>query len=184
MISSVIEEINKGFKKLFETTAGVKIYGLAHTMLRTKGSETELIPALVDHSGEGKYIGIDDTAPVIIYHKSNSITSTIRPSEGFGRDPGGLVNTYNNTLIVYLNRKRLKLLPDELFLFIQAHFPDTFKMDPFTVSIRITNVILNSQQVWASEYQRDFTLPPEANLFAVNYTVESSFKKGCFEKCL
>lgn len=184
MISSVIGEINKGFIKLFETIPGVKVYGLAQTMLRKKGVESELIPALVDLTGEGKYIGIDDVSPVIIYHKNNSLATTIDPKKAVGRDTGALVNTYSNSLIVYLNRKRLKLLPDELYLYLQAHMKSGFSMPPFEIVIRQTTVILNSQQVWASEYQRDFTLPPEANLFAVNYTVESSFKKNCFDKCI
>lgn len=184
MISSVIDEINKRFTKLFETVPGVKIYGLAQTMLRKQGSELELIPALVDYIGEGKYIGIDDTAPVIIYHKSNSITSTIDTKRGYGQEVGAIVNTYSNSIIVYLSRKRLQMLPDELFLYLQAAMPSVFKMPPFEIVIKQTTVILNSQQVWASEYQRDFTLPPEANLLAVNYTVESSFKKNCFDKCI
>lgn len=179
MISSVIDEINKGFKKLFETVAGVKIYGLAQTMLK----EGKLIPTIISLTGKEQYAGVDDAHPVIIYHKSNSIQTAIKAG-GKGDDPGPLVNTYSNSLIVYLNRKRLKLLPDELYLYLQAAMPSGFSMPPFEIVIRQTTVILNSQQVWASEYQRDFTLPPEANLFAVNYTVESSFKKNCFDKCI
>lgn len=181
MISHVIAEINKGLTKLFETVAGAKVYGLAQTMLK----DGKYIPALVDNSGEGKYIGIDDVSPVITYHKLNSITSALNKTNSYGDTPGIITNTHNNTIIVYLNRKRLKILPDELFLFIQARIPDSAQLEPFkSISIKITNVILSSEQVWAMEYKRDFTLPPEANLFAVNYTIESSFKKGCFDKCI
>lgn len=180
MISHVIGEINKGLSKLFENVAGAKVYGLAQSMIK----DGKLIPCLVDNTGEGIYIGADNDRPVITYHKNNSITTTLDKTKAFGTSPGAIVNTYANTLIVYLNRKKLKLLPDELFLYIQSAFPDTLKKEPFTISVKITNVILSSTQVWASEYQREFTLPPEANLFALNYTIESSFKKGCFEKCI
>lgn len=180
MISDVINHINTGLKKVFESVPGVKVYGLAQTMIK----DSKFIPALVDHTGEGKYIGIDDGSPVILYHKTNSITSIIDKSKAVGREVGAIVNTYNQTLIVYLNRKKLKLTPDELFLFIQAKFPDTLQKEPFTILVKITNVILSSEQVWASEYKTLFSLPPEANLFALNYTIEGSFKKGCFDRCI
>lgn len=183
MISQVIDKINERLVKLFEATAGARVYGLAQTMFKTQVSETKVYPCLIDHTGEGKDVSVDDRSPVIIYHKSNSIATAIRTQEAYGNSLGSIQNTYSNTLIVYLNRKKIKKLPDEVFLYIQASFPETLAIEPFRVVVRVTNVILNSQQVWASEYQTDFKLPPEASLFAVNYTVESSFQKNCFDKC-
>lgn len=184
MIHEVIHTINQKIIKVFEHIPGAKVYGVAQTMIRRKGDGSEFIPALVDKNGEGKYVGIDDVSPVIIYHKINSITAVLRPSEGYGDSAGKWVNTYNNSLIAYLNRKKLNITPDELFLYLQAAFPEKLKADIFDLNIKFTNVNLSSVQVWAAEYQRDFALATEANLFAVNYTIESSFKKDCFDKCI
>lgn len=183
-MNKAIDEINKRLTALFDEVAGVKIYGAAQTMTRTQGQERIVYPALVDFTGEGIYIGVDNDAPLIIYHKINSISTAIKPKEAYGDDPGAIANTYNNTLIVYIDRERMKMSPEELFMYIQAHFPNPFKIPPFDITVRITNVILNSLQVWASEYQKDFELPPSTSMFAVNYTIESSFKKGCFDKCI
>lgn len=183
MISQVIHDINVELKKLFEKVPGVKVYGLAQTMMRKIGTQTELIPALVDNKGEGTYVGIDDKHPVILYHKTNSINTTIE-NNGRGDSSGSLKNTYRQSIIIYLNRKKLNLLPDELYMHIQAVFPERFIHENVQVSVRFDSVNLSSTQVWAAEYQREFTLPPEANLFAVNYIVETTFKKKCFDKCI
>lgn len=184
MLEQVIDHINKELVKLFESKPGSKVYGLAQSMIRMKGTTPELLPALVDSKGEGKYIGIDDKSPIITYHKTNSISTRLDESKGNGDSLGKVVNTYAQTLIVYLNRKRVNILPDELYIKIQAVFPESFSLSPFQIVIRFTNVILNSTQVLAAEYQSDIKLPPEASLFAINYTIESAYKKGCFEKCL
>jgi hypothetical protein len=183
MISLIIDMINKELEKSFDRA---KIYGLAQSIIRTQGNEQELLPALVDHSGDGVYVGFDDQFPLMIYHKMNSLVSALSSQQGFGNAGPDQVNTYQNTMIVYLDRKKLKKLPDEVYMLIQSVFPEGMNIEPFKrISIRFSNVILNSTQVFASEYQGNrYKLPPEKNLFAINYTIESIFKKGCFDKCL
>lgn len=143
-----------------------------------------LLPCTVDKSGEGVYIGMDNTIPVIIYHKINSISSVIKP-KGTGDALGDIVNTYSNTMIVYMSRKKTGLLPDQLILKIQASLPDFLQFKPYNnIVIRFLNVILNSNQVWASEYGGSkYRLTPESNLFAINYQIETTFAKKCFENC-
>lgn len=181
MINLFIDTINKKFSSL----QGGKIYGLAQSMIRVKSDGLESLPAIVDNDGEGKYIGIDNTLPFIIYHKNNSITTRQVAKAGYGDESGDTVNTYSNTMVVYMNRKKLKIQPDQMFLNLQGSFPDSITHQGFkNIVILIQNVILNSQQVWASEYQNtDFRLQPDSNLFAINYTIESTFKKGCFDTC-
>lgn len=182
MINPIINKINEQLSKVFEG----KIYGLAQSVIRIIGNEAEIIPALVDYEGEGKYVGLDDTYPVIIYHKLNSLKTENAKYKGYGDDNADQVNTYDNSLIVYYDRKKLKKLPDEMYLKIQISVQENLKIDPFkTVSIKFNNVILNSAQVFANEYRGTaYKLAPEKNLIAINYTVESTFKKGCFDKCL
>ncbi|MBA3830065.1 MAG: hypothetical protein H0X33_14080 [Taibaiella sp.] len=174
MLSEIVNEINSTLKPLFN---GGNIYGLAQSIIKNN----QVIPALVDNNGEGKYIGIDNTLPFIVYHKNNSISATDVPGQG---DELNIKNTYSNVLIIYLNRKKTKILPDELFLNIQAN-PFRYKIQPFkNIVIRVQNVILNSQQVWQSEYLgSDYEITPDSNLLAINYTIESTFKRGCFDTC-
>lgn len=182
MISKIINEINESLTASF---TGAKIYGLAQSVIRRSGTEAELLPALVNNDGEAVYVGFDDTHSLMMYHKMNSMSTTDSKYKGYGDATADLTNTYQNTLIVYLDRKKVKKLPDEIYLKIQASIEE-LKIPPFkTVSIKFTNVILNSTQVFASEYQGTrYLLPPEKNLFAINYSIESIFKKGCFDTCL
>lgn len=129
-----------------------------------------------------KHVGIDDKHSVIAWHKLSTITSRLKDGTGRVYDQ---VNTYNNSMVVFVNRKGCSLYPDELLLHIQANMPDGVVMDPYTsVRIMITNTILDSQTVYAQEYEdSDYRLKEEQYLFRINYTVETTFKKGCFKTC-
>lgn len=183
--SVFISTINDQLRPITEKFTGSRVFGLAQSMIRETSGGLELIPALVDKEGEGKYIGIDDTAPITIYHKSNSITVTDKPNSGVGDSRAHKVDTYSNSMIVFMDRKATCLLPDEFLLFIQANLPDEIKIQNYkSVNIRLQNIILNSQQVLASEYQNtEYKIPPRFSLFAINYQIESVFDKSCFATC-
>lgn len=185
MNSTFIDHINSDLTKLFDNYPGSKLYGLAQSVVRRKGDAFELLPATVDKYGEGKWVGLDTTVPIQLYHKAVTLNTVVTTGSGYGDDLGEYQNTYGNTMIVYLNRTKTKLLPDELYLYLQANFPERLSVpDMNRVTIRITSVILNTQTVVNAEYQNTaILLGPEHNLFAVNYTIESVFNKNCFEKC-
>lgn len=183
--SVFISSINDRIKGLTDKWAGSRVFGLAQSMIRDTSGGQELIPAMVDKEGEGKYIGFDDTAPMTIYHKANSITVTEKANTGYGNARSNIANTYANSMIVFMDRKVTGLLPDEFLLFVQANLADDIKVDNYkSVNLRIQNIILNSQQVLASEYQNtEYKIPPRFSLFAINYQIESVFDKSCFATC-
>ena len=183
--SVFISTINEQLRPIADKFAGSRVFGLAQSIIRDVSGGQELIPALVDKEGESKYIGIDDAAPLTIYHKANSIGVTDKSNSGYGDARSHKVDTYFNSMIVFMDRKATNLLPDELLLFIQANLPDEIKITNYkSVNIRIQNIILNSQQVLASEYQNtEYKIPPRFSLFAINYQIESVFDKGCFATC-
>lgn len=176
MIIPIIDALNS----VLDLPGGAIIMGVAESVL--KG--TEYSPWLINKDGEGKYAGFDNTVPVSLYHKVNDVSVSIGKN-GVGDDLGDLINTYNCTCIVYLNRKKTNLTPLELFLSIQNQFPTGMQVMPYKyIVIRFQKVILNSMQVWLQEYQGvQYNLPTDSNLFAINYQIESAFKKGCFIKC-
>ncbi len=176
MIETIIDTINS----TLSLPQGSRVQGVAELVF--KG--TEYSPWLIDKNGEGKYAGFDNTLSVSIYHKINDVTVQAGRN-GFGDDLGDLVNTYNCTLVVYLNRKKTNLTPIELMLSIQNQFPSAMKIKPYqNIVIRFLKVILNSTQIWLQEYQGvAYNLPTDSNLFAINYQIESTFKKGCFINC-
>lgn len=184
-VTKFIEAVNQQILPLVNSFTGGKIYGLAQSMTREAGGVKELLPALVDKEGEGKYVGVDDNSPVIIYHKSNSVTAAEKQNSGVGDLRAWQVYTYSNTMIVFLDRKKTNLLPDEFILFLQANIADGLKVQNYkTVIMRFQNIILNTQQVFASEYQNtQYKVNPGMSLFAINYQIESTFDTRCFDKC-
>lgn len=180
-----ISAINEQINPLVTSFAGAKIYGIAQAIIGKGDTGDELIPCLVDKDGEGKYVGVDDTAPITIYHKSNSISVSDKQNSGTGDSRADKVYLYANTMIVFLDRKKTLLMPDELVLLIQANLADAIKIPNYkSVNVRIQNIILNTQQVFASEYQNTpYKIPPRFSLFAINYQIESTFDKKCFAKC-
>lgn len=170
---------------LTEFIPNLKTFGLAQSIVRTVGSEDELFPGVLNIEGEIEYPGINDVNQMQIYHKIAGVTTTRSTRQGTGDSANDIVNIYQMSIVGFVNTKISKLFPEELFLYIQSNIPDAAKIEPYKyVSIRTTNVILNSQLVFRAEYSGSrFVLPAEMSLFQINYVIESTFKKDCFVKC-
>jgi hypothetical protein len=184
-LTRFIDAINEQITPLFNKWTGVKIHGLAQSMNRDNAGKTETLPALVDKKGEGQYVGIDDKNSVIIYHKGGAMQVQTKPNSGVGDSAGDLVYTYTISMVILIDRKKLEMLPDEIALLIQANLKDQIKIQDYkSVIIRIQNIILNTQQVFSSEYQNTvYKVKPSQSLFVINYQIESTFNKRCFAKC-
>lgn len=182
LLRETIKKINETFKGLLPD---LTVYGLAQSVIRTGGSEDELLPGVIGKDGEITYVGIDDVDSVRIYHRMAGITTTRSQVKGHGDDHNPIINTYQLVMIVYIDNKRSNLYPEELFLFLQANMPDEIKSPPYSkIYVRTTSVITNSQLVFRAEYGGlEIKLPPEKSLFQINYTIETEFKKGCFKEC-
>lgn len=178
-----IISINKELITLVEAFKDADLHGLAQTVSKEQG----FLPALVNHEGEGEFVGIDNDKSIIVYHKNSMLQSAMKNRTGVGDSRGDIVNTYYCAMVVYINRAKAHLLPDELFLYIQANFPETLKVLPYKdIVLRIQNVVLNSQAVLVQEYgdaESSVSLGPEDSLMAINYTIEATFERKCFKKC-
>lgn len=182
-LNNLIEHINKPFENFLQ---GIKLYGLAEAVLRVRGALTETIPGIVGNDGEIKYVGPDDLQSMIIYHKVAALASRESTAvRGVGDQPGAIQNAYSLSMFIWLDRKKTKLRPDELFLYIQANIPFKIEIDPYVqVFTRINSAVLNGQQVYDSEFKGvDYKLPAHQTMLQINYTIESTFKAKCFEKC-
>lgn len=183
LLRSVIGALNE---KLKEVIPGLNAFGLAQTVVRTRGNEEERLPVQVNLKGEGVYVGLDDKDKVRLYHRLSDVTTSVITQGATGDDVGLIQNVYRIAMIVYCNNNRIKIFPEELFLYIQSSLNEMVKpFDPYRlISIRTINVIFNSQLVFTAEYSgAAFKLPPESSLFQINYVIESRHKKNCFAKC-
>ncbi len=134
MVNEIIDVLNHTLDGFMP---GQKVYGLAQTVhYCIQGPVEEYLPALVARDGELTYAGIDDTVPVIIYHKMGGMT-TQQQTRGFGDGVGDVVNTFTMALVVYWSRKRLNVYPHEMVPLIQARFPQLIRDVP---NIKITRI--------------------------------------------
>lgn len=158
--------------------SGFEVFGIATNGYRS--NQAIIYPVSFAKSGEGIYVGVEEI-PVIIYHKCNSLsTETVAPAYGDGE--GKKINRYNMHMVVFVDRKKTGNEPDELFLSLQKVFPANVTVEPYEkVTTNIKNVILNSQQVFNSEYRGiSYFVKPEHALFQVDYTIESVYNPKCF----
>lgn len=182
MISEVLDIINESWKGLH---IDQRLYGLAQTMIRIQGSEREFLPCVVDKTGEGEYVGLDDVYSIIVYHKLNNISSS-QTNKGMGDRFGDIQNNYTLSAFVYWDRKRCNKMPDELLLALQARTPImvTDLQDTKTLRIRITGANTNSFQNYSTEYQgTEFKLAANYNLMKIDYTIETTFNPDCLKDC-
>jgi hypothetical protein len=148
------------------------------------GEGLENIPVIIDKSGNAKPLTVDDKYAIVIYHLLNNITTIKNTRVAYGDSTGEIKNTISGSLIVFSDTGKIKMTTDELFLFLQANWPETLTVTPYSgVKTLINNVILNSRQVWSSQYGIPYGLKLNQHLMQVNYTIESAHKQGCFVNC-
>lgn len=173
-IRDIVTELNKSLTWL---PFGSEANGIAESLLRDEVT----IPVI----GE-KYVGIDDVYPVRIYHRLNSMTSSIKAGTGMGRSVGDQVNVYQLSMVVFLDKPKSNLYPDEFLLYAQAHTPERLILNPYkSVVITFGSVVFDSLLVYRQEYisSDTYRLKEDQFFFKINYSIETTFSKGCFKRC-
>lgn len=165
-IRNIVSEINESLKGVFK---GSKIYGIA---------------TLVEREGKGlpvadeQAVSFDDSYAMQLYHRVQG--ANIAYTTGYGNTQNA-INTYQASMFVFNNEKITNLKTDEIAMIIQS----ALSVHNIT-SVRIlpTQIILNSQQVFATEYRGiPYALNEYQSLMQINYTVEITFKGLCFNLC-
>ncbi len=168
-----------------------KVVGITQSIVRKKGDAFEYVPSYIDDKGEIKYIGVDDSFDIMIYHKVNTISvSKANVNKGYGDNTAYDANVARMSMIVFGQRNKLMLSNDDLSIYLQSSMPEAVskkllnELQFKAANINISDIVLNDQQVFQEEYQGfPFFLKPEQYLFKINYTIESAFLKKCFNTC-
>lgn len=149
-----------------------------------KGTVFKGVATLVERDGKAQpvvneiSVAFDDSYAMVGYHRLGDIGIARR--SGFG-DKEDTVNTFNVSLVIFNNEKITKLATDEVAMIIQSVLA---LQNISSVRILPARVILNTQSIFATEYRgHDFPLSEYFTLLQINYTVEVTFKSGCFDLC-
>lgn len=173
-IRDIVLELNKSLTWL---PSGSEVNGIAELLLR----DEVILPVINE-----RYVGIDDTYPVRIYHRLNSMSSTIKPGTGSGRSAGDQSNTYQLSMVVFLDKPKAKLYPDEFLLIAQANTPERLSINPYkSIVITFGSAVFDSLLVYRQEYisSDTYKLKEDQYFFKINYSIETTFSKGCFKTC-
>lgn len=166
-IRSIVKQINDALEGIFK---GSKLYGVAGLVER----EGRTTPVINEVS-----VGYDDSYAMQMYHRlTGPITVTYLP--GYG-DTMNTVNTFALSAFVFNNEKITKIKTDEIAMIIQSILQ---VLNIPSVKIRLTQIILNSQQIFATEYRGiPYALNEYQSLMQINYTVEIKYQGVCFNLC-
>lgn len=173
-IHDIVTEVNRSLDWL---PPGSQANGIAELLLR----DDVTIPTIGD-----KYVGIDDVYPVRIYHRLNSMASSIKAGTGMGRSAGDQVNTYQLSMVVFLDKLKAKLYPDEFLLYAQANTPERIPIEQYkSVVTTFGSAVFDSLLVYRQEYisSDTYRLKEDQFFFKINYSIETTFSKGCFKGC-
>lgn len=176
-ISLINDKVEKSL-----TSVGIKhilAFGIAENVV----SKNQSFPVFF-RGEDGTFAGFDDKMQVIIYHKTNSVQVAV-PQQTYGEGNNILINRYAAIMYVFFDTLSTGFQKDEMFTFLQSIIPEHMKGEKYSyIRTSITNAILNTQQVFSSEYRGvRYPLKPEQSLISISYTLEGKFKKGCFNCC-
>lgn len=161
-VRNIISDINTRLEGIFK---GAKFYGVATSVER----EGRVQPSVNEQP-----VSFDDSYAMQVYHKLGNMVVSYQ--QGYGNTMNA-TNTYAVSAVVFNNEKITKLKSDEIAMIIQSILS-------LNNSVKLTGIILNSQQVFAQEYRGTvYSLGEYQSLMQLNYTVEISFKGNCFNLC-
>lgn len=161
---------------------GKKAFGI--TELYDKDEKTRLPAEL--RNNELQYVGIDNTFPVILYHRSNGTSTVIDKKNSYGDVNDNLIETSSMSLFVYAQNLKIKMSASEFKDFISNAFPDHIdKVSTTNIGIRsgfikTLSTNFNSGEIYKKEYPKTKrVLDANFYLMEIKYALEIRFKKGC-----
>lgn len=167
-----------------------KYFTIAKQVVRKDEKKETSFVVIFDNDGNEISDIINDTYPIVIYHRMTGqaffdVAQNQANSFGDGTNNKGL--TSNMVMVVYGDRKRLKMTQEELSSLIYAYFPAEMLpavksmltgLDTCTFAPLATNNV--SIQVAQAE---GIKVEPENILFALNYQIKEVVNSNCLSEC-
>ena len=144
-------------------------------------------PYYFDDNGKEIYVGLNDDAPLRIYHRV--IGSTYNTSNNYGNRNLWLNQTINAYMVVYGKVARVKLRSDEIEMLLVAGFPDIIEKNLLPtglvdMGVNVTSSTTEQRTIFNIEFPNgDFRLSAEDIYVRINYTITSRFNKDCVKIC-
>lgn len=156
-----------------------------------EGDVRTTFPAIIDHYGEGTSAVIDDTLPIQIYHRLIGTEYEAVPEDDNYGDPGNSIQeTANMLMVIISDRNKIHLHGFDLLSMVIGAMPQTIPaatLSSWTLNNAIINFAsanTNMEEVFATEYNVEtYGLKPNSIMYAITYTIITTFDKNCFLTC-
>lgn len=185
-MESIVNQINCFIEPLMNGFPNSLLLGLTTPVLRLKRvGDTEvqqIFPCVVSKSGECIEAIVDNTKPLIIYHKLLGMNIQLLASRSFGDSAGDVQSTHNMQMVVYFGRDHLPMTMEDLYIQINHYIPEQIEAySPYKrIVIKQTGLNANVLQIFQAEYKNvPYRLRPNDVLFTINYTIETVINKNC-----
>ncbi len=174
-LNCIIETLNTNYlSKSSPAFAGAKFYGLASQVERDK----QTWPVL--DSDKEIYIGLDDSFPLILYHRLANIKYTN------DKYPNRVIATLDFVIVAY-GSKKLNLTASELERYIISQMPESLTPTEvlewdgvYRVGFTLGSSNLNRRQVFDQEYSNvEYRLGEDDVLISHSYTMSLIIDKDC-----
>ncbi len=160
--------------------SGAKFYGLTEVYPKDK----ERLPAEIGKNGELKFVSIDDTFPVIIYHRCIS-TNVIQDKPNQFGDRRDEKETSNMSLFVFAQSEKVKMNGSELKRFVGDLMPQIIdKVSCIELGIKsglvyVNGCNFNGLENFKKEFKVTRQFDPQFLFIEIKYSIETRYTNIC-----
>jgi hypothetical protein len=159
----------------------------------TAGVRTKVQPCIINLDGEGTPVTFDDSYFLTLYHRVFSEAITGQAGRAFGNKAQDfVVSRADCELVVTAQRVKVKMNPRILAGQIFAMFPsnqititDTSNNKLGVASVLVSSINFDSLAIFGRDYRgAEYYVSESLILIGIRYTIESHFRKECFNNCI
>jgi hypothetical protein len=177
-------------EKLFDQPrfANQQIFGIANIIHVSEDEELDKSFPAIYRDHEAMMIPLDDSYHLMLYHmKSSSRFENVEATFGDGSDIREIASM---KMVVFGNRSRLNLSPEELESLIILAMPSEFMKSELSgvkidrLSVEVNGSDLDSLSVFGEDFSGvPFRLGPNEFLLKIEYNLISVFRRSCINLC-
>jgi len=166
------------------------IGGLAHIVTASENENADTQFPVIYRDGEPFSVGLDDTFPLIVYHRQTGDARYEKIEAQFGDENDNLKRVVPMKMVVFGRRSILGLTPEELETMIILASPTNVSPSDLVgtnvdhAGIEIENSDLVDRNVFGEEYRGiEYPIGPDEFLFKIEYSLAMQFRKHCVNVC-
>jgi len=169
------------------------LYGIAEPSYVNSEAKPTIQPCVINLDGEGTPVIYDDSYNLSIYHRIFQEPVQAVQGMSFGNKAQDWVRTSTDMeMVVWAHRTKVKMNPrilaGQLFAMIpgtQITVTDTSNNKVGTAVLLVNNTNFDSLSIFGRDYRgSEYFVGEQLMLFGIRYTIESTFRKECFNTCV